>query len=94
MNLFPQLEAELLYLLVVVPAKIFTAQVAAIGEEVWSWIVDARPDLESRLMVEITAAWARTIRSKQGLFSPLHKYAPFHPSCAILKKLTRLATQS
>lgn len=64
--------------MVSLPVRIFTEGTVALGQEVWTWVADARPELEARLMVEVVESWSQTVQRKQGLFSPLFKYAyPF-----------------
>jgi hypothetical protein len=64
--------------MVSIPVRILTEGSIAIGLEVWSWVIDARPDLESRVMIEITEAWHYTIQLRRGLFSSAHKYFDHH----------------
>lgn len=68
-----QPDFDILHQIVSIPVAIFNESVVALAQEVWTWIVDARPELESRLMVEVTEAWARTIQLKKGLFSTAFK---------------------
>lgn len=70
-NLQP--DVDILHQIVALPIRIFNDGAVALAQEVWTWIADARPDLESRLMVEVTEAWSRTVRLKQGLFSSAFK---------------------
>lgn len=53
--------------------RIFTEGAIILAQDVWTWIADARPELESRLMIEVAEAWSATVTSKQGLFSSAHK---------------------
>ncbi|KDE03986.1 hypothetical protein MVLG_05555 [Microbotryum lychnidis-dioicae p1A1 Lamole] len=62
-------DPDILQQLVHLPARIFTDVVIEIATEVWTWVVDARPELEPRLMVEVAEAWQSTIQRRQGLFS-------------------------
>jgi len=72
-------EAEVLHLLVALPVRILTEATATIGQEVWTWVADARPELESGLMVELSEAWLKTIEHKQGLFSTaLNRHNPLN----------------
>lgn len=59
--------------MVALPVHLFTESAIAAAQEVWTWVVDARPELESRLMVEVAQAWLSTIDNRQGLFSSTHK---------------------
>lgn len=51
----------------------FTESAVALAQEVWTWVADARPELESRLMVEVAEAWSSTVLDRRGLFSSAHK---------------------
>ncbi|KAK4703422.1 phosphatidylinositol 4-kinase A, partial [Phenoliferia sp. Uapishka_3] len=62
---------EVLHQMVTIPVAIFIEDTVSLGQEVWTWLADARPELEGRLMVEVAESWAQTIQKKQGLFSPL-----------------------
>ncbi|KAL8284182.1 hypothetical protein RQP46_004931 [Phenoliferia psychrophenolica] len=62
---------EILRQMVSLPVAIFTEGTVALGQEVWTWVADARPELEARLMVEVAESWSQTIQKKQGLFSSL-----------------------
>lgn len=53
--------------------RLFTEGVIVLAQDVWTWIADARPELESRLMVEVAEAWSATVSNKQGMFSAAHK---------------------
>lgn len=69
----PQPDFEILRQMVALPVAIFTEGTIALGQEVWTWVADARPDLEARLMVEVSESWSQTIQKKQGLFSSFFK---------------------
>lgn len=58
-----------LHEMVSIPVRILIEGAVSIGLEVWSWVIDARPDLESRVMIEVSDAWYYTVQLKQGLFS-------------------------
>lgn len=51
------------------PVRMFTEASTSLAQEVWTWIADSRPELESRLMIEVVQAWTTTIANRQGLFS-------------------------
>ena len=59
--------------MVTLPVEIFTEGTVALAQEVWTWVADARPELEARLMVEVAEIWSQTIQRKQGLFSSTFK---------------------
>lgn len=64
-----QPDVEILHQMIFLPILIFDESAVALGQEVWTWVVDARPELESRIMVEVLEAWLLTIRQEKGLFS-------------------------
>lgn len=51
------------------PIRLYTEASIAVGQEIWTWIADARPELEPRVVSEVLEAWADTIEREQGLFS-------------------------
>ena len=59
---------EILHLVVALPVRLFTEASIAVGQETWTWIADARPELEARVVAEVLEAWAGTAESEQGLF--------------------------
>ncbi|GAA5850869.1 hypothetical protein JCM3766R1_005907 [Sporobolomyces carnicolor] len=65
-------DAKLLSLVVSLPVRIYTEQSINIAQDVWTWIVDSRNDLECRLVAEVVEAWTMTIERGQGLFSKAH----------------------
>lgn len=67
-------DAKLLSLVVSLPVRIYTEQSINIAQDVWTWIVDSRNDLECRLVAEVVEAWTMTIERGQGLFSKAHEY--------------------
>ncbi|KAM0756315.1 hypothetical protein T439DRAFT_296348 [Meredithblackwellia eburnea MCA 4105] len=64
-------DVDILRQMVSVPFLTFTEGTISLGQEVWTWVADAKPELESRIMVEVADAWIETIQRKKGLFSPL-----------------------
>ncbi|ORY78396.1 hypothetical protein BCR35DRAFT_304996 [Leucosporidium creatinivorum] len=65
-------DVDVLHQVVALPVRIFTESAIALAQDVWTWIVDARPELESRLMAEIAEAWSSTVLDRRGLFSSAH----------------------
>ncbi|KAI9473410.1 MAG: hypothetical protein EXX96DRAFT_304862 [Benjaminiella poitrasii] len=64
--------------LVHLPVMIFTPESLEIGIQVWNWLLVKRPELENKLMIEITQAWSWTQSHRKGLFSPtLDPQSPF-----------------
>lgn len=66
---FGQPDVEILHQMIFLPILIFDEGAVALGQEVWTWVVDARPELETRIMVEVSEAWSLTVREQKGLFS-------------------------
>ncbi|GAA5914470.1 hypothetical protein JCM8208_004460 [Rhodotorula glutinis] len=78
---------EILHLVVALPIRLFTEASIAVGQETWTWIADARPELEARVVAEVLEAWAGTIDSEQGLFckkldtdTPLNQETQYTPT--------------
>ncbi|GAA6057472.1 hypothetical protein JCM3770_000778 [Rhodotorula araucariae] len=78
---------EVLHHVVALPVRLFTEASIAVGQETWTWIADARPELESRVVAEVLEAWVGTIEKDQGLFcktldtdTPLNQETQYTPT--------------
>jgi phosphatidylinositol 4-kinase len=69
-----QPDQDLIHQIVSVPVEIFTPASVSAGAEVWSWLVDNKPEVEERLMTEISLAWNWTMRRRKGFFSKALKW--------------------
>lgn len=54
---------------VMLPTRIYTEASLDMGQEVWTWIANARPDIEPRVVALVLEAWSATLDRHQGLFS-------------------------
>jgi hypothetical protein len=68
---------------VTLPIRLFTEASIAVGQEVWTWLADARPELEPRVVAEVLEAWAGTVEKEQGLFSTALEYVSFLSSILV-----------
>lgn len=59
--------------LVSIPFQIFTKESIRMGIALWLGVINEKPAMESRILVEVAQAWERTIRRKQGIFDPNFK---------------------
>lgn len=64
-----EVDYEVLHRLVIIPVRVFTPAALAAGQEVWTWLVDSRPELEAKLMTDVITMWGWTVRRRRGLFS-------------------------
>lgn len=64
----------MLHDLVAVPFSLCTKQVMNAAIEVWCWVINKAPDLESALIWQVQAEWAKTIQHRRGFFSTQIKY--------------------
>ncbi|GAA96782.1 uncharacterized protein L969DRAFT_97129 [Mixia osmundae IAM 14324] len=64
-----QPDYDILHYIVWIPMHVFSPLALRSGVEVWSWLVDAKPELEVKIMTELTAEWSWTMRRRRGLFS-------------------------
>jgi phosphatidylinositol 4-kinase len=71
-----QPDFSILHHVITLPIRLFTEASIAIGQEVWTWLADARPELEPRVVAEVLEAWAGTVEKEQGLFSRILEYVP------------------
>ncbi|KAK2880029.1 hypothetical protein FQN49_000635 [Arthroderma sp. PD_2] len=60
--------------LVNIPFQIFTKESIRMGIALWLGVINEKPAMESRILVEVVQAWERTIRRKQGIFDPNFKH--------------------
>ncbi|GBF61021.1 phosphatidylinositol 4-kinase [Trichophyton mentagrophytes] len=60
--------------LVSIPFQIFTKESIRMGIALWLGVINEKPAMESRILVEVAQAWERTIRRKQGIFDPNFKH--------------------
>ncbi|GAA5911077.1 hypothetical protein JCM6882_006870 [Rhodosporidiobolus microsporus] len=77
----------ILHHVVNLPIRLFTEASIAVGQEVWTWVADARPELEPRVVAEVLEAWGGAIEKEQGLFSraldpqnPLNQETQYNPT--------------
>lgn len=66
----PEPDYELLHFIVSIPFLVFTPESISTACQVWTWIIGARPELETKIMVELTIGWALTAKTRKGIFSP------------------------
>lgn len=64
-----QPDSRVLRHVVMLPARIYTEAALDIGQEIWTWIADARPDLEPRVVSLVLEAWSAMLHRRQGLFN-------------------------
>lgn len=62
-----QPDARILRYVVLLPVRIYTEAALDIGQEVWTWIADARPDLEPRVVSLVLEAWSEALNRRHGL---------------------------
>lgn len=65
--------ATIIAYLVSIPFQIFTKESIRMGIALWLGVINEKPAMESRILVEVAQAWERTIRRKQGIFDPNFK---------------------
>lgn len=66
----PEPDYELLHFIVSIPFLVFTPEAISTACQVWTWVIGARPEVESKIMVELTTGWAMTTKARKGIFSP------------------------
>ncbi|GAA5861639.1 hypothetical protein JCM8547_000691 [Rhodosporidiobolus lusitaniae] len=83
----PNPSFAVLHLVVALPVRLFTEASVAVGQEVWTWVADARPELEGRVVGEVVEAWKACGEKGQGLFSravdpenPLNQETSYTPT--------------
>ncbi|KAI7952678.1 hypothetical protein MJO29_008309 [Puccinia striiformis f. sp. tritici] len=65
----PKPDLELLQRLVSLPIRMFTPLSVSLGLEVWTWLIDVKPEVEIKLITEVMTMWNWTHRRRKGLFS-------------------------
>ncbi|KAJ3028303.1 UNVERIFIED_CONTAM: phosphatidylinositol-4- kinase [Siphonaria sp. JEL0065] len=74
-----KVDEELVRLVCWTPLTIFNISSIETALPVWNYIMSARPDLNARMLYELTAVWESTIYNKKGLYANSTKSAdPFH----------------
>lgn len=83
----PKPDLELLQRLVSLPIRMFTPMSVSLGLEVWTWLIDVKPEVEVKLITEVMTMWNWTHRRRKGLFSssldsvnPLNQSIRFNPT--------------
>lgn len=66
----PEPDYELLHFIVSIPFLVFTPEAISTACQVWTWVIGARPEVETKIMVELTIGWAMTAKARKGIFSP------------------------
>ncbi|KAE8220280.1 hypothetical protein CF319_g6168 [Tilletia indica] len=65
----PQPDYTLLAFVVAIPIRVFTPAAITTASHVWTWIIGERPEVETKIMVEITVGWSSTVKLRRGIFS-------------------------
>ncbi len=65
----PEPDYELLHFIVSIPFLVFTPEAISTACQVWTWVIGARPEVETKIMVELTIGWAMSARARKGVFS-------------------------
>ncbi|KAL9933013.1 hypothetical protein V8E36_008268 [Tilletia maclaganii] len=65
----PQPDYTLLAFVVAIPIRVFTPAAIQTASHVWTWIIGERPEVETKIMVEITVGWSSTVKLRRGIFS-------------------------
>lgn len=80
-------DLDLLFHIVSIPIKVFTPLSISLGLELWTWLIDVKPEVEIKLMTEVINMWAWTLRRRKGIFSsacdlinPLDQSIQFTPT--------------
>ena len=63
---------ELLHLLCMVPAIVFTQNLVLTGTFVWRWIMTTSPELQEALIRQMRPAWSFVIEQRKGIFANKH----------------------
>ncbi|RCH96416.1 phosphatidylinositol-4- kinase [Rhizopus azygosporus] len=67
----PELNANIIRYLVRIPVYMFTPESIEIATSIWSWMLVERPEMESKLMIEVVNMWSWSQCYRKGMFSPL-----------------------
>ncbi|KAJ2394896.1 phosphatidylinositol-4- kinase, partial [Coemansia sp. RSA 2559] len=76
----PNLDRELVRLLVWVPIALFDESLMRASRHIWTMLIVERTDVEVLIMTELTIAWTWLIQQHQGLFS--QRFEPKDPFAA------------
>ncbi|CAG8615185.1 6660_t:CDS:10, partial [Paraglomus brasilianum] len=64
-----QVDENIISHLVWIPVCIFCPGSLKIGISIWNWVINEKPEIEKRIMLEIVIAWVWSVRQHKGLFS-------------------------
>ncbi|CAH7669300.1 hypothetical protein PPACK8108_LOCUS3895 [Phakopsora pachyrhizi] len=65
-------DPEILSRIISIPIRSFTPFSCSLGLELWTWLIDAKPEVEIKLVTEVLNMWDWTLRRRKGLFSNAH----------------------
>lgn len=65
----PKPDLELLQRIVSLPIRMFTSLSISLGLEIWTWLIDVKPEVELKLISEVMTMWDWSHRRRKGLFS-------------------------
>lgn len=65
----PEPDYELLHFIVSIPFLVFTSEAITTACQVWTWVIGERPEVETKIMVEIATGWGQTAKARKGIFS-------------------------
>ncbi|PWY97959.1 hypothetical protein BCV70DRAFT_202448 [Testicularia cyperi] len=65
----PEPDYELLHFIVSIPFLVFTPEAISTACQVWTWVIGSRPEVETKVMVELTLGWAMSAKARRGIFS-------------------------
>lgn len=69
----PKPNADIIRYLVRIPIYLFTPESIEIGTAIWNWMLVERPEIENKLMIEMSGMWTWSQCHRKGIFSPLLK---------------------
>ncbi|EGD73415.1 Pik4ca protein [Salpingoeca rosetta] len=69
------LSATMIDVLVWAPVKLNSVPAMTTAVACWSWLVSSRPEMETRILCAMEAAWSWTIENRVGLFSSDHGHS-------------------
>ena len=61
-------QCAIIQYLVGIPFALFTKQSIKLGISLWLGVINEKPRMESRILVEIANHWERTVQLKMGIF--------------------------
>lgn len=75
----PDVDTELVHLLVRVPIRLFSSSVIEVAVDVWQWLISTHSKLEAPILSDLIGGWCESMARRVGIYAPAKgKINPFY----------------